>query len=185
VELVGEVEGRAGAGGDGWIGSKSAESEEAGGFVEAEAGSELAGGGAEDAAAEGGIECAEAVEFDGDCGFTGGCADGSASPTDRFAGEEELGEEASEFGLPAGFFFAGKLREIGEGLIEVRIVGAELREKFVADFVAGEGGVGVGRVFAPGLVALFEEGFDVGAADVEEGAEDFSFCEGNDGVDGA
>jgi hypothetical protein len=55
----------------------------------------------------------------------------------------------------------------------------------VADFVAGEGGVGVGGVFAPGLVGLFEEGFDVGAAGLQEGAEDFSFLQGDGGVDGA
>jgi hypothetical protein len=87
--------------------------------------------------------------------------------------------------LPAGFFFAGQFGEVGEGLVEVWIVGAELGEEFVADFVAGKGGVGVGGVFAPGLVALFEEGFDVGAAGLQEGAEDLAFCEGEDGVDGA
>jgi len=32
---------------------------------------------------------------------------------------------------------------------------------------------------------LFEEGFDVGAARVEEGTEDFSFWQGDDGVDRA
>jgi hypothetical protein len=55
----------------------------------------------------------------------------------------------------------------------------------VADFVASVGGVGVGGVGAPGLVELGEVGFDVGAAGVEEGAEDLSFLEGDDGVDGA
>ena len=55
----------------------------------------------------------------------------------------------------------------------------------MADFVAGEGGVGVGGVFAPGLVDGFEEGFDFGAAGLEEGAEDLSFLLGDDGVDGA
>ena len=55
----------------------------------------------------------------------------------------------------------------------------------MADFVAGVGGVGVGGVVAPGLVELGEVGFDVGAAGVEEGAEDLAFCEGDDGVDGA
>jgi hypothetical protein len=39
-----------------------------------------------------------------------------------------------------------------------------LGEELVADFVAGEGSVGVGGVFAPGLVGGFEEGFDVDAA---------------------
>jgi hypothetical protein len=99
AEVVGEVEGGAGAGGDGggsnWkTGTKSTEREQAGGFVEAKAGSELAGGGTEDAAAEGGVECAEAVEFDGDGGVPWGGADGAAAATDWFAGEQELGEDA-------------------------------------------------------------------------------------------
>ena len=55
----------------------------------------------------------------------------------------------------------------------------------MADAVAGVGSVGVGGVFAPGLVGLIEEGFDVGAAGIEEGAEDLSFGEGDDGMDGA
>jgi hypothetical protein len=94
------VKGGSGAGGDGgcadWrIWTKSTEGEEAGGLVEAEAGSELAGGGTEDAAAEGGVEGAEAVEFDGDGGLAGSGADGAASATDGFAGEQELGEDAA------------------------------------------------------------------------------------------
>ncbi len=98
TETVGEVEGGSGAGGDGgsfkgW--TKSTEGEEAGGFVEAETGSELAGGGSEDATAEGGVEGAEAVEFDGDGGLTGSGADGAAASTDWFAGEQELGEDAA------------------------------------------------------------------------------------------
>jgi hypothetical protein len=59
-------------------------------------------------------------------------------------------------------------------LVEIWIEGAELGEELVADFVAGESGVGVSGVFTPGLVGLVEEGFDVGAAGVEEGAKDFS-----------
>src|SRR5271168_4454786 len=50
AEVVGEVEGGSGAGGYGGNGEKSTEGEETGGFVEAEAGTELTGGGAEDAA---------------------------------------------------------------------------------------------------------------------------------------
>ena len=107
AEAVGEVEGGSGAGGNCGIGAEAAEAEEAGGFVEAEAGTELAGCGAEDTAAEGGVECAEAVELDGDCGLAGCGADGAASATDGFAGEKELGKEAIEFDLPAGLFFAG------------------------------------------------------------------------------
>jgi hypothetical protein len=55
----------------------------------------------------------------------------------------------------------------------------------VADLVASEGGVGVGGVFAPRLVGGLEEGFDFGSASLEEGAEDFSFGEGDDWVDRA
>ena len=87
--------------------------------------------------------------------------------------------------MPAGLFFAGEFSEVGEGLVQIWVVGAELREEFVTDLVAGEGGVGVGGVFAPGLVGLFEEGLDVGAAGLQEGAEDFSFWQSDDGVDGA
>ncbi len=112
AEAVGEMKGGAGAGGYGGrancrVRLEAAEGKEAGGLVEGEAGAELAGGGAEDAAAEGGVEGAEAVEFDGDGGLAGCGADGAASATDGFAGEEELREEAVEFNLPAGFFFAG------------------------------------------------------------------------------
>ncbi len=179
------MEGGSGAGGYGGIGSKSTEGEEAGGLVEAETRAELAGGGTEDAAAKGWVEGAEAVEFDGDGGLAGSGADGAAASADGFAGQEELGEDAGEFGLPAGFFFAGEFGEVGERLVEVGIVGAELGKEFVADFVAGEGDVGVGGVVAPGLIGLFEEGFDVGAASVEEGAEDLSFWQSDDGMDGA
>jgi hypothetical protein len=187
AEAVGEVERGAGAGGDGGVsceaGWKSTEREKAGGFVEAEAGSELTGGGAEDAAAEGGVEGAEAVEFEGDGGVARCGADGSATATDGLAGEQELREDAGELGLPAGLFFAGKLGEVGQGLVEIWIVGAELGEKFVADFVAGEGGVGVGGVFTPRLVDGSEEGFDGGAAGLQEGAEDLSLGKSDDGVD--
>ena len=55
----------------------------------------------------------------------------------------------------------------------------------MADFVAGVGGVGVGGVIAPGLVLLVEEGFDFGAAGVEERAEDLAVGDLDDGVDGA
>jgi hypothetical protein len=89
------MEDGAGAGGYGGVGAETAEGEEAGGLVEGEAGAELAGGSAKDPAAEGGIEGAEAVEFDGNSGLAWGGADGSAAATDGFAGEEELGEDAA------------------------------------------------------------------------------------------
>ena len=64
AEVVCEMEGGSGAGGDRGDGLESAEGEVAGGLVEAEAGAELAGGGSEDSAAEGGVEGAETVDFD-------------------------------------------------------------------------------------------------------------------------
>ena len=75
-------------------------------------------------------------------------------------------------------------------MVEVGVEGAELGEELVADLVAGEGGVGVGGVVAPGLVGLLEEDFDFGAARVEEGAEDFAgalvgVVDEDYGVDGA
>jgi hypothetical protein len=197
AKISGEMEGAASPGGDcggadGRVWLKAAEGEETGGFVEAEASAELACGGTEDSAAEGGIEGPEAVEFDGDGGVAGVCADGTAAPADGFAGKEQLGEEAGKFGLPASVFFAGDVGQVGEGLVEAGVVLAELWEELVADAVAGVGGVGVGGVFAPGLVGLRQVGLDLGAAGVEERAEDFAGALGrvlavdeNDRVDGA
>jgi hypothetical protein len=91
------MEDGASAGSNGGVGAKTAEGQEAGGLVEAEAGAELTGGGAEDSAAEGRVEGAETVEFDGDGQSAWGGADGSAAATDGFAGEEELGEDAGQF----------------------------------------------------------------------------------------
>ena len=88
AEVVCEVEGGSGAGGDGGEGLESAAGEEAGGFVEAEAGAELAGGGPEYTTAKGGVEGAEAVELDGDgLGLACGGADGAASAADGFPGK--------------------------------------------------------------------------------------------------
>ena len=107
------MEGGPGAGGYGGsvrrkTGTKSTQGKEAGGFVEAEAGSKLAGSSPEDATAKGWIEGAEAVEFDGDGGLAGRGADGAAAPTDRFSGQKKLRQDFAEFGLPAGLFFAGE-----------------------------------------------------------------------------
>jgi hypothetical protein len=93
AEVVGELEDGSAAGSDGGMGLKSTEGEEAGGLFKGEAGPELAGGGAEDAAAEGGVEGAEAVDFDGYGGVAGGGTDGTASAANGFAGENQLGQE--------------------------------------------------------------------------------------------
>jgi hypothetical protein len=107
AEAVGKMKGGSGAGGYRRIGTKSTQGKEAGGFVEAEARSKLAGGGTQDAAAESGIESPEAIELDGDGGLAGSGADGAATSADGFAGEEELREDSCQFSLPARFFFAG------------------------------------------------------------------------------
>ena len=128
-------------------------------------------------AAEGWVEGTEAVELDGDgFGAVGGV--GAAAAADGFAGEEELREDALELGGPAGFFFAGELGEIGEGLVELGVFFAEEREDAVAEAIAGKGFVGVRGVFAPGLVDLFEVVAEVGAAGLEEGAEDAAGVQG-------
>ena len=164
----------AGTGGYGGVGSKSTEGEEAGGLVEGKSGSKLTGGSSEDAATEGRVEGAETVEFDGDGGIAWGGADGAASATDWFPREKELGEDAVEFGLPAGLFFAGELGEVAEGLVERWIFVAEKGQNVMADAIAGEGFVGVGGVVAPGLMELAEVGLDLGAADLEERAKDLA-----------
>jgi len=107
-----QVDGGSGAGGDSGDGRESGQSEEAGGVVEAETEAQLTGGGAQDAAAEGWVEGAEAVQFDGYGGCSEGGGDGAATAADGFAGEEQLREDAGELGLPAGFFFAGQLGEV-------------------------------------------------------------------------
>ncbi len=65
------------------------------------------------------------------------------------------------------------------------ILGSQNGQDSVAQAVAGEGLVGVGGIFAPGLVLLGEVGAEVVAAGVEERAEDFSVREGDFGGDGA
>jgi hypothetical protein len=183
-EAIGELKRGPGLGGDCRDRGKSAKGKEARGLVEAQAHAELTGGGPDDPAAGGGVEGPDTGELDRDGGFAGDGGDGSAATAGGQAGEEELREEVVELGLPTGFFFAGKLSEVGEGLVERGVLLAKDWEDGVADAVAGEGLVGVGGVFAPGLVEGFEEGFDLGAAGLEEGAQDLASGHGDDGVDG-
>ena len=129
-----EFERGTGFGGDGWVRNarrrEACEGEDAGGLVEAEAGSKLTGGGADDTAAKGWVQGAEAVDFDGK---GGGCGKevrsylkrwdslrwgtrtmegeggvGSATAADWRPGEDDLGEDAGEFDGPAGFFLSGE-----------------------------------------------------------------------------
>ena len=187
-EVAGETKGGSGFGGDGGEGEEAAEGEEAGGLVEADAGAEPAGGGAKDTAAGGGGEGAEAFDLESEALFAGAGGDGAAAAAGGLAGEQDLGEDAGKLGLPVGFLVACELGEVGEGPVERGIEGAELREELMAEAVAGEGGVGVGGVFAPGLVEGAEEIFDLLATDGEEGAEDAGGGtagdgDGEDGVD--
>jgi hypothetical protein len=62
------MDGSSRASGDGGEGGEAGQGEEPGSVVEAEPEAELAGGGAEDATAEGRIEGSEAIELDGDGG---------------------------------------------------------------------------------------------------------------------
>ena len=117
-QAAGDAERGAGLCGDGGHRVEAAEGEEAGGLVEADAGAEPAGGGAENSAASCGAEGAEAFDLDGEGGDGGAGGDGTAAAAGGLAGEEELGEETVELGLPVGFFVAGELGEVGEGLVE-------------------------------------------------------------------
>lgn len=177
-ESFGQMEGCARTGCDGREGDESGQGEQTGGVVEAESEAELTGGGSEDAAAEGGVEGPETVELDGDGGSAGSGGDGAAPSANGFSGEEDLGEDAGELGLPAGFFVTGELGEIGEGLVDGRVEGAELGHQLVADAIAGVGDVGIGGVGAPGLVAGLEEGFDLGATGGQQRAKDTTRADG-------
>jgi hypothetical protein len=172
AELTGEVKGRSGASGYRGVVEKSTERKQTGGCVEVEADSELAGGGAEDAAAGGGFEGAEAVEFDSHCRRSGRGADRAPSPADGLAGKDDLGQQTAQFGMPVVLFFAGEFSKMGKCPVEVGVVIAEPGKQFMADAVAGVGGIDIRGVFAPTLAGLFQVGFDLDAAGIEEGPED-------------
>ena len=93
AEVVGEMEGGSGAAGHGWVGTKSTESKEAGGFVEAQTSSQLSGCSPDDPATECRIEGTETVELDRNNGLAGYRADGAAAATDRSTGKKKLGKE--------------------------------------------------------------------------------------------
>ena len=86
----------------------------------------MAGGGSQDAAAQGRIESAQTVQFERDgAGFSGSGADRTATAANRLAGKQNLGQDAAEFGLPARFVVAGQFGEVGQCLVERRVVLAE------------------------------------------------------------
>ena len=150
----------------------------------------MTGGGADDAPPKCGIESFEAVNLDGESLFADLRGIGASSATSGLAGEDELRQEFLEFDGPAGFLLTSEFSQVGEGLVDAGVLLAEDREHGVPDAVAGEGLVGVGGVFAPGLVALAQVGAEVVAAGVEERAKDFAGASGGcaefqNGTDGA
>jgi len=154
---------------------EAGEGEQAGGLVEGEARAELAGGSAHHAAAQGRVELAEAVDLEGDgVGFSGHGADRAPPSADWFAREEQLRQDAAELGVPARLIFAGQLGQVGQRLVDGRILCTQHGQDGVANAVAREGFVGVGEVGAPGLVAGIEKGDEFGAADSEQRTEDFA-----------
>ena len=173
------------AGGElGFLTGAAGEGERAEGFGGGEIGgcAELRGGVAEDAALESDGLSGEGGDVESEA-FGAGSGAGAASAADGTAREGELGGEAGGFSGQEGFFIAGQRRHVGKMLSELGVEGFELRQELVADAVAGEGGIGVGGVGAPGLAQGTEEGFDFGAGDGEEGTQDFALILDDDGVD--
>ena len=185
AEAVGELELSARLGRDGGVGRDEAgEGEQAVGLVKAEPGAKLAGSGAEDAAAERGVERAEAFDLKGERCLAGGGGVGPAAAADGLAGQDQVREDACEFGGPAGLFFAGDLGEVGEGAVDGRVLRPENRKDRMADAVASESFVGVGGVFAPGLGLGLQEEAQAGAGGGEQGAQDATVRDFEDGGDG-
>lgn len=110
---------------------------------------------------------------------------GAASSADRFAGEQQRGQDAGELGLPVAFLVAGDGGEVGKLGVDLRIVGGEEREQVVAEAVAGKGRIEVGGVFAPGLIDAAQPGFDLRAASGEKRAQDQRFGVDKGGMDAA
>src|ERR1700735_3848527 len=66
---------------------------------------------------------------------------------------------------------------------ETRIPCFEQRKQFMADTIARERHLAIGRVFAPRLVERAEIGFDFGAGGGEERTKNLSLGKLNDGMD--
>ncbi len=127
----------------------------------------MLGGVAKDAALQSWREIDEAREVDGKA-----LGSGASSAAHRTASENQLRREAGDLGLPPGFFIPCQVGHVGEVLAEGGVPGFEQRQQLLADAVAREGKVTVGRVFAPDLVAFAQVGFDFGAGGAEKGAKD-------------
>ncbi len=108
----------AGLRGDGRKDNETAEGEEPRCLREADASAELAGGGTEDAAPKTGVKWPEALDFEGEGGLSGRGCNGATTAANRFAGKQELREDAAELRLPTGLILAGEFGQVREGMVE-------------------------------------------------------------------
>ncbi len=81
------------------------------------------------------------------------------------------GGKPGDLGLPPCFFVAGEFGHLRQVIAELWVPGGELRQQFVANAVAREREVAIGRVFAPGLLARVEKGLNLGAGGAEQWPE--------------
>ena len=127
-------------------------------FLTAEIAFDLHDGVADQAAADGGRLFGES-----------GRAEFNAS----VARDESGGGEIVDVGPPPAFFVVREGSQVGERFGDAWIpVAGELRQERAADAIAGKAGIAVAGVFTPGDAARAQEGFDVGAGDLDEWADD-------------
>ena len=116
---------------------QTAESQETKGLIEVQIRAELPGRAAEDAAAESRSQVVQALHFHRSGGDTRAGADGPASPPDRPAWKDELGQQPIDFRLPVSLIVAGEIGHVCKGLIQGWVVAPKLRKEFVAEAIAG------------------------------------------------
>lgn len=134
---------------------------------------ELRGGVAKQTALHGRRKRDEARDVESEFGVESGRG-GSATAADGPAGEQQLRRQPLKLGLPEGFFVAGQKGHLREMLAEARVEGVERGQQLVSNAVAGEGGVSIGGVRAPGLVEDAEIVLNLRARDGEERAKDWA-----------
>lgn len=97
---------------------------------------------AQEAALKGWREGGETGYVDGESAcWIAGSATASA---DGAAGEQKLGGDAGELGLPPGFFVTSQGGHVDQMLAKLRVPALEDGQELVADAVAGEGEMAVG-----------------------------------------
>ena len=173
AEAVSQLQALAGAAGEGQ-GAQSLGGGEIG------CGAELLGGTAQQAALQGDRQSGQAGDVDGQRRRERVCPAASAHWA---ATQQQLGRNAGQFGLPPGFLVAGQICHLRQVLAQAWVPFLEQRQQLAADAVAGEGGVAVGGVFAPGLVQVIEEGLYFGACGLEQRTEDAALGKFNEGMD--